>query len=68
MLCPADKAIYCTGTYILTQGNVDAASISNTATVIATTPGNGGAKNTIVSEDSDSQSWKLYPDISLGEK
>ncbi|MBI9043448.1 MAG: sortase [Anaerolineaceae bacterium] len=59
-LAPGDEHNSCTGTYTLSQGDVDAHSFENTATVTGSSPGNTDDVSDI---DSDTQS--LIPDASI---
>lgn len=67
MFCPTDEAISCTGSYVLTQADVDSASITNVATATALPPAVGG-NDTISSEDSDWVMWSIHPALTLGEQ
>lgn len=64
--CPADKIISCVGVYTLTQANVDEAHVSDTAKVTASAL-SAERSGTIVSEDPDTISWLLFPEILTGE-
>lgn len=54
------------GDYVLTQADVDGVSVSNTATVTASTPA-AASVGMVSGEDSDLVSWLVAPALSIGE-
>lgn len=64
--CPAQMTITCSGSYTLTQKNVDATYISNTATVTALPPA-AGDQCAISANDSATVWWALHPGLLVGE-